>query len=572
MTQIRSITETPNVLSSDVDMASSDEIVRILRQTDAQIFSGFLAYPGFYDEETLETLVQLAERASKTLSKPKGYVALAGAGTSGRLAMFEARAFNRLAATRENPEPFRYLMAGGDSALIQAQEGAEDDPHQAVTDLCEATAGATDIFYVGITCGMSAPYIAGQLEHMLTSSTKGHSVLLGFNPKELARNVAIEGWDGTFLDTVVRVDQSSEASILNPIIGPEPITGSTRMKSGSATKILLEVLFHTALALSQKKLKKSQARQAIIGMLRSYEQAYRSTYLSLPEIGELVELGGETLRSSGHIYYLGASGYDQNGRYRGGPDAGILGLVDASECPPTYGADFEDVRGFVLGGWKTLFPGKQKDYSSLGTPYRISVEDFRQEKLPSVGPKDLCVFLGEFEGRDALIEQVQAKGAKTAAVVWKRSSLPVDVTVQLEPVAPPDLGQGPLEFEIKLVLNALTTGGHVLAGKVYGNRMVDLRLSNNKLFFRTVGIISDLIHVSHEEATDALLRSVYKTDELKDEQRNAPVSEHIEASKKVDKVVPKALLLATGKASVKEATRILKRNPIVRQVIVEHLK
>ena len=102
--------------------------------------------------------------------------------------------------------------------------------------------------------------------------------------------------------------------------------------------------------------------------------------------------------------------------------------------------------------------------------------------------------------------------------------------------------------------------------------MVDLKISNNKLFYRTVGIISDLIGVEEEEATVALLKAVYETDDLSKDQLDGAIQDHIEASKKVDKVVPKALLLATKRFDYKQATESLKENPIVRNAISEFAK
>jgi N-acetylmuramic acid 6-phosphate (MurNAc-6-P) etherase len=249
MNQKRSITETPNSLSSDIDLASPAEIVRILRQADAQIFAGYRAYPGLYDSATIDCLASLARRAAQTIASPNGTIVLSGAGTSGRLAMFITRVFNQ-ALQRPAQPVFQYLMAGGNAALIQAQEGAEDDPNLAIKDLRNATAGKDDVFYVGITCGLSAPYIAAQLEEMLPRND-GHAVLLGFNPVELSRDTPIEGWPHTFRYSAERTAAAANATVLNPVIGPEPITGSTRMKSGSATKILLEVLFHAAISLAK---------------------------------------------------------------------------------------------------------------------------------------------------------------------------------------------------------------------------------------------------------------------------------------------------------------------------------
>jgi N-acetylmuramic acid 6-phosphate (MurNAc-6-P) etherase len=566
----RSITETPNPLSGDIDLATPLGIVRILRQADAQIFGGYLDYPGLFDDETLWTLSDLARRAAQTIRNPRGRVVLSGAGTSGRLAMFAARVFNELLECRPTEEKFRYLIAGGDAALIQAQEGAEDDPHQAIADLESVSAGADEVFFVGITCGFSAPYIAGQLEASMDKA--GHfAVLLGFNPVELARNIHIEGWPRTFLDTARRVAAASNAALLNPVIGPEPVTGSTRMKSGTATKILLETLFHAAIRLASGELREDRLAAALLDMLRAYEQATRSLYLRAASLARLVEAGGHTLRAGGHIFYLGTAGVDAQGQRVDGMRTGLLGLIDASECPPTYGADFEDVRGFLVGGWRALFPQGGSDLSDRGGHYRISLADFVREKQPNLTANDLCVFIGQVPGAEAIREAAARAGSRVASVVWNGSQPADDIVITLDSPAADPGGQSLLETQIKLTANALTTGAHILAGKVFGNRMIDLRISNNKLFHRTVGIIADLMHVSHEEAVQALLRAIFETDELSDAQREAPISACIERAKRVSKVVPKALLLATGQYDLAGAEAALRRNPIVRSLLAEHL-
>ncbi len=69
---------------------------------------------------------------------------------------------------------------------------------------------------------------------------------MGFNPEDRARRIEVEDWDRTFADVVKSISRKKNCVILNPIVGPEPITGSTRMKSGSATKLLLETIFAAA--------------------------------------------------------------------------------------------------------------------------------------------------------------------------------------------------------------------------------------------------------------------------------------------------------------------------------------
>jgi N-acetylmuramic acid 6-phosphate (MurNAc-6-P) etherase len=572
MERKRSLTETPNPITADIDLAEPIGIVRLLRQTDAQIFAGYGTHPGFYDRPVIEAMGQVSRRVVEFLKSPHSLIVLSGAGTSGRLAMFLAREFNAAFAPL-GLQPFRFLIAGGPPALIQALEGAEDDPYCAQRDLAEVAGKVERVMYFGITCGFSAPYIAGQLEYAL-ERPMWHAVLVGFNPLELARTTPIEGWPAPFKATAEKVAAARNGSILNPIVGPEPITGSTRMKSGTATKIVIELVFSAAREILTGKITNDELDDYFVNSLKVYEQACRTTYLACEQIAQAVEAGGEALRRRRYIYYLGGAGRSIDPAAAGAQpvDAGILGLIDASECPPTFGAGFEDVRGFVERGWQCLFPAGTVDLSARGAHFRISIDDFRQLKLAELAAHDLCVFIGWPEGAETLLEDIRRRGARTACISWDSTPVTTDICIGF-PIAPDQhLGVAPIEMAVKLVLNAITTGAHVLAGKVFGNRMVDLRISNNKLFHRTVSIITDLIGVSAEEAHEALLKAVFQTDELTEAEREAPISACIEAARDVEKVVPKALLIATGRFTYQAATEALKRNPIVRSVISEFVR
>jgi N-acetylmuramic acid 6-phosphate (MurNAc-6-P) etherase len=569
-----SITETPNELTNDIDIAGPLGIVRLFRQSDAQILNGWQTYPALLDLEILEKVERAVSETARLLRfKGEKKIIISGAGTSGRLAMFAARTFNEILRAKGFTPLFEYLIAGGDKALIRAQEGAEDDPHQAVRDLRAALGSAQRALYIGVTCGFSAPYIAGQLDY-----AKQHpsifSVLLGFNPPERARNSRIENWNKTFRDVVYAIQKKKHCLILNPIVGPEPITGSTRMKGGSATKLLLEVIFSLALLESgivkQKEvlLHDFSAEQEVLAqvkkMIRQYEAARLAAYDEEEPLADLIERAGETLRRKGHIYYLGY------------PPFGILGTVDASECPPTFGADFEDVRGFIFGGWKGLL-ALERDLSSEGTVYRIDAREFEKVKLPRLGKNDLVIGLGMQNLQDrilTLLRESRKRGAAAAAVIVNanRRRLSREIQLCVAPHVSPEglVRNAPIfaEYAMKLVLNAITTGGHVLTGKVYQNRMVDLRISNNKLFYRTVRIVSNIMSVSEHAAQRAVLRSIYNTDTLTHSVSELPISSHIDAARGQEKLVPKALLLSTGQFTCRTAAAALRKEPIVRNIIL----
>jgi N-acetylmuramic acid 6-phosphate (MurNAc-6-P) etherase len=563
-----SITETPNELTTDIDVASPLEMVRLLRASDAQIFNGYRGHPALTDRSILSRVGQVIGWAAAGVGRPDAAVVIAGAGTSGRLAMFACRTFNRFLSARRRSPNFRYLIAGGDRALIKAQEKAEDDPYQALRDLEEVIRGKRRVLYIGVTCAFAAPYVASQLLH-LSKRPGARAVLMGFNPEDRARDLEVENWDKTFADVVRRIRREADCCILNPILGPEPITGSTRMKGGSATKLLLEVIFSLAVreaGLTGRRPTGDGLETAVRSCLYRYEQARVRVYEHADRIAELIELGGKALRHRRHIYYLGS-----------GPP-GILGIVDASECPPTFGADFEDVRGYLVGGWRTLL-GPERDLSKAGPWYRVSLRDFCTEKLGAVGRHDLVVGLQAGTWNPQVRECLRAArkaGAATAAVqIGRAASRPPHLDVYLHitdlPASPLPGTRLPGEFATKLSLNGLTTGAHVLGGKVYRNLMVDLRISNNKLYHRSIGIIQRITGVSADTAKRCLLRSIYGVDRVTPGLMRAKPSQHVEASTDVPRIVPRALIMAGARTSVQAAERLLRKEPIVRAA-VEKLK
>lgn len=170
------------------------------------------------------------------------------------------------------------------------------------------------------------------------------------------------------------------------------------MKGGSITKILLEVIFsraiHEAYGIPFGKFVSETSGDII----DAFHTAYRETYKITREIGSIISLAGESLKAGGHIYYVSEQ-----------DTFGILGMIDASECPPTYGAKTTDVVGFVAGGLGAL---QMRDGVGL-EDVKISFEDF------ACSQGDTVVVL-HLEEKD-LSEEV-LKIARRAKGVGKRSN------------------------------------------------------------------------------------------------------------------------------------------------------
>ena len=127
-------------------------------------------------------------------------------------------------------------------------EACEDDPVYGAAELQFVSNSYERVLFIGITCGLSAPFVGGQLEYCLDHLDKFTPVLMGFNPISMARRLQVPKWPNkrTFHDVASRMDATPEAIVLNPIIGPEPISGSSRMKGGTATKVMLDIVFSLA--------------------------------------------------------------------------------------------------------------------------------------------------------------------------------------------------------------------------------------------------------------------------------------------------------------------------------------
>ena len=535
------ITEAPNPLTLGIDLASPLEMVSLLEKCDRQMFAGFDDYPSLKHPEIIRKIRQSVQHVQQVLAAENGRIIISGAGTSGRLAWLICRKFNSILEQQSRRPRFYPLLAGGFRAFVKAVEGAEDDWQQGIKDLQAVLPEEQKAAYIGISCGLSAPWVAAQLDWCLHQPGV-IPIALGFNPIEGARDTLTEGNKKTFKQVLEEMQQDPQAVILNPILGPEAITGSTRLKGGSATKLLLEMILSLAFKESA-----DSSEEAILSLLKNYQRTIESTYHQRDSIAQLMSAAGESLRAGGHIYYVGSG------------TLGLLGLIDASECPPTFGADFEDVRGVVL---KDEGGGMKDDRGGM------TVEEFEKKPMGTLTEPDLVIALAKSDDTsfDTVLNTCRKIGARTACIaVNLNQDIPtVDYRVNL---ANPVRGGFFEELSLKLVLNAISTGAHILAGRVYRNRMIDLRISNSKLYFRSLQIIEDIMKVNSKTAKEALHRAIYMTDHLTGNQLNSTATECVRLATGRKKIVPLALLLSTGKYNLKTAGETLEKEPVVRKLI-----
>ena len=565
------ITEQSHPKTQDIDKASKKEIVKLLKECSLDIFTGWPNHQNVFDTKILAILKEVATVAAQflKLGTQKFGIILSGCGTSGRIAFLISRKFNELAKAQKLWSCYRYIISGGDHAIMTSVESCEDDWNAGKIALVTTAEGLDKVLYVGISCGLSAPFIGGQVEHCLQHPEKFTPYLLGFNPAKLARNVAISGTDEVMLNIALKMEE--KGNLLNPVIGPEPIAGSSRMKGGTATKMLLEAVFLHAHQLAVN----DPTPIDFSEIFNTYEATLQSTHTKEADISSLVEMAGNSLIRGGSVVYLG---WDS---------LGIMGMVDAAECVPTFGANHDDVRCFLKGGYE-LLRNVQGDLSAGGEKLKIGFEYFRKERCAKVSRDDTVIFILPELSSEQISElhlisnQVRMHTSNLAIIAintninWQKEEYTLGKPLIIH-IALPNLKTSSIiynkflvqcttEVSLKWVINAVSTGAHILKGKVFKNSMIDLKLSNKKLFERGVRIVTQFSTISSEEATKCLLKSIYGLDLLNCSIVQADVAKHVKKAGGMEKVIPLAILLARG-FKVDLGLKMLQDCPIVRQCI-----
>lgn len=335
------------------------------------------------------------------------------------------------------------------------------------------------------------------------------------------------------------------------------------------------ILLETALIKAHGELLNQGHHINLTSFLLSYEAIYRETYLHVEQLAKIVTLAGESLRKQAHVYYLAW----------GSPT--LVAVLDASECVPTFSASFDDVKAFGQGS--PQLQCKTGQTSVDGSDVDMSLEYFTARILPSLSKRDTVVFIclssNYVDEATKIVKQVSEKEAKTVGILShsepSQAREVFDVCIQinkekyntrltLDTTLHDVLCQCLDEFAVKLALNATSTGGHVIKGKVMRSLMIDVKISNEKLFRRAVGIISEFARVDENEALTALLKAIYGKDEVTESCRNDVITNHVTAGNAQDQVVPLAILLAGGKCTVESGRQMLDKYAL-KDLFLEYL-
>ena len=214
---------------------------------------------------------------------------------------------------------------------------------------------------------------------------------------------------------------------------------------------------------------------------------------ALPQIEKLTEQIVKKLKNNGRLFYMGAG------------TSGRLGIVDASECPPTFGVPHELVVGLIAGGDSAI--RKAVEFAEDST--QQGWEDLQKHKISD---NDIVVGIaasGTTPYVISALEQCKKNNIITGCITCNQGS-PLALTAQfpVEVIVGPEFVSGSSRMKAgtaqKLVLNMLSTTTMIQLGKIKGNKMVDMQLSNNKLVDRGIKMLVNELKVDQKTASELL--------------------------------------------------------------------
>lgn len=239
------------------------------------------------------------------------------------------------------------------------------------------------------------------------------------------------------------------------------------------------------------------ASRAILKLIHAEDRrAVAAVGKVLPQIERAARIYEEVWKSGGRIFYVGAG------------TSGRLGVLDAAECPPTFGTDPKRIVGLIAGGRQTLVQSRE------------GVEDNREDAVRivrkhRVGKGDLLVALAASRRTPftrAALDEARRRGAKTVFICTNpRGPGKIVCDVLIAPDVGPEVIAGSTRMKAgtaqKLILNMLSTTAMIRSGKTFRNRMVDLQAKSEKLRARSLALVMELGGLSAGEANRLLERA-----------------------------------------------------------------
>jgi len=243
-----------------------------------------------------------------------------------------------------------------------------------------------------------------------------------------------------------------------------------------------------------ERLEEMSIRELLVNINREDQSVPLAVERAIPQIEMLVAATAERMKAGGRLFYLGAG------------TSGRLGVVDASECPPTYGVEHGLVIGLIAGGDRAIrypveFAEDNREQGWL---------DLQEQAVTSA---DVVVGIAASGGTPYVVgalTKCREAGITTGCITCNAGSAVTQVAdFPVEVVVGPEFVTGSTRMKSgtaqKLVLNMLSTSVMIQLGRVRGNKMVDMQLSNRKLVHRGTAMVMQQTGLSEEEAQRLLL-------------------------------------------------------------------
>lgn len=330
---------------------------------------------------------------------------------------------------------------------------------------------------------------------------------------------------------------------------------------------------------------------AVETFLTIYQKSIDMFYKQCEGLDDVIDICGEKLCKNGRIFYMC---FDEDD---------IMAFFDAAECVPTFGINFDDVRAFVLKDTNLLQKNSIKSERPTAE-LKISWNHFLLEFRNRLNGNDSVIFFKSsvrkplFENEQVLVNEVMdAIEVSNASLHMILVDIPfidfVNLKFDVSFSILSDKGKiinilTDLHFDtyqydthpfntllqmsvrhliLKLTVNCISTGSFVKFGKVYGNDMIDMRLSNSKLFERGINILEYITNKPYDICKQTLLKLLYTQWNLQDVVCKKDMEDVINKARKFKKIIPTAALMLILNCTVKDAQIRLSLNPNVKACV-----
>ncbi len=446
---MKSVTESSRGI--DFEHLSFEEKLKSINQRDHEISE-------VMESVTPKFIEFFHDKGVKERLENGGKIFAIGAGTSGRLSVFVESRFKK--------SLFKGLIAGGDGALVQAQEGAEDDFDLSWEELKSAGFEEDKDILIGVAASGRTPYVLGALKKAQEENIPTGCIVCNSDAP------AIEFSDFPFVAEV----------------GPESVRGSTRMGAGTIQMLILNQL--AKISAKNKKIRKKLEKEN--QRFKAVADEIQNHIPTLSLLGEKIikvirdEINQETMeteKKGGNLFYIG----DEN--------LGRIGFLDAVEIPPTFGQEYEKIQGIIAGGKDEIgnFKGLRQDISGGKNQ---GIEDLKKAGFDP--QKDFLIGIGNSEYVKNAVNSAEEKSENVFEINInsKNSSDDSEKNINLK------VNKSEEEVALKMTLQMLSSAMMAETGFVAGDEMINIKTSNEKLKERAFQILKrqKFANMNHEIA------------------------------------------------------------------------